>query len=206
MDISRCTYAILALLLVIPGCNFVTTSTPGAHVVATEFDYLLPDGKKWSHKIVLPRDSDPGTVLTLELRRFRTTETVGTPEYFPRADAEETVALAAFKIVNPRNPGFVSLQLLDIRDYSEDSTTKNPVKLRGGLHAGGLGTVRYPPSFIRGEPGSIIPSGNSEWNNGEIRLLRFWTTTNESIFIYDVCVSLSPDFVTDKRSEPSDSP
>jgi len=169
----------------------------------------LPDGKKWSHEIVLPRDATPGTVLTLELRRFPNAESgLGTSLPFPRKDAEEIVTLASFRIAKPGSLAVVSLQLLDIRDYSNDSAITDPIKLLGGLNVGedGMAKIQCPPSFIRGEPGSISPTGTTNWDMNEMRLLRFWTRAGELETIYDVCVILSTEFPTEKQTKSSDAP
>lgn len=209
MDTSINKCAIIAILLIASGCDRGSTSAPGARVVPLEFSYLLPDGKKWSHEIVLPRDATPGTVLTLELRRFPNAESgLGTSLPFPRKDAEEIVTLASFKIAKPGNLALVSLQLLNVRDYSSDSAITDPIKLLGGLNVGegGMAKIQCPQSFIRGEPGSISPTGNTNWDKNEMRLLRFWTRTGELETIYDVCVILSTELPTEKQAEPSDAP
>lgn len=174
------------------GCDR-RSDTPGAHPMEVASDYLLPDGRRWQYDLVLPTNVSAGDILQLDVRRFPIDEAdqgLRSHERLSADKAEYVVAGPEFTLVSPKAGARVSLQLLDLRDFSE-STAVNPIKLVGGLMVEGqLAKLRCDANFVVGENVGISPSTQASWDGNEIRLLRFWSSTNEGEYTYDVCVRI----------------
>jgi hypothetical protein len=167
------------------------SSAPGAHPQDVGYDHLLPDGKRWQYDLVLPDDVSTDEVLSLEVRRFlidEANEGIRGQEGLPVEKADQVFSGPAFKLKSSNDRARVSLQLLDLRDYSTSTPAENPIKLVGGINvAGQLAQLRCDANLVVGENAGISPSSQTSWHNNEIRLLRFWSATKESEFTYDVC-------------------
>lgn len=175
------------------GCDR-RSATPGAHPREAGSDHLLPDGRRWQYEIVLPDNVSSGDVLRLDVRRFvidKANNGIRGNERLPAEKADHVISGPAFKL-NSSNAGVrVSLQLLDLRDYSESNSAANPIKLVGGMMVDGqLDKLRCDASLVVGENGGISSNSHPSWRENEIRLLRFWSVTNEAEFTYDVCVRI----------------
>lgn len=192
------TFLKIASLLLISACCLLGCGrgvlSPGAYPQEIGYDYLLPDGKRWQYDLVLPRNVVPGDVLTLEIRRFLIDDVskgVGDHGTLPVDQANKVWLGGTFKLGSSNDRVRVSLQLLDLRDYSTSSLIENPIKLVGGWNvAGGIGNLRGEESFVVGESRGLSASSQCLWRDNEIRLLRFWSATNEHEYTYDVCVRL----------------
>jgi hypothetical protein len=184
------TLVLIAVLCSI-GCDRMATS-PGAHPLPMDSDYLLPDGKRWKFDLVLPDDVSAGDVLRLEIRKYQIDEAnegSRSNEQLPVEQANDIWLGPAFRVNSSNDRALVALQLLDLRDYSTSTEVENPLRLAGGLSlAGSLGQLRNKANFVVGVNEGISPSSQTSWRDHEIRLLRFWSVTKESEFVYDVCV------------------
>ena len=190
-------FRICALLLISSLCSLGCgrrTLSPGAHPQEVGSDYLLPDGKRWQYDIVLPDDIASGDVLRLDIRRFLIDEADKGRRCHEqlRADqADEVWSGPSFRVDSSGDGVRVSLQLLDLRDYSASTVAENPIKLVGGLSvAGQIAQVRCDANFVVGENAGISPSLQTPWRDNDLRLLRFWSATTENEYTYDVCVSV----------------
>ncbi len=182
---------LLAAAICSLGCDRMS-ATPGAHPQDVGYDQLLPDGKRWQYDLVLPDDVSKDDVLRLEVRRFLIDEAnqgIRGQDRMPIEKADRVFSGPAFKLRSSNDRSRVSLQLLDLRDYSTSTPAENPIKLVGGISvAGQLDHLRCDANFVVGESAGISPSPNTIWHDNEIRLLRFWSATKENEFTYDVCV------------------
>ncbi len=183
------------LLLLVAICSLGCerrSATPGAHPQDVGYDHLLPDGKRWQYELVLPDDVLAGDVLRLEVRRFLIDEAnkgIRGQDRLPVDEADHVFSGPAFKLKSSKDRARVSLQLLDLRDYSMSTSAENPIKLVGGINvAGQLAQLRCDANFVVGENAGISPSSQTSWLDNEIQILRFWSATEENEFTYDVCV------------------
>ncbi len=173
------------------GCS--SSSSPGARIVNTKSDPLLPDGSQWTFDVVLPSDSLPDDKFLVQVRRKKT-DSPGTEKPISAFEAEENKTIAGFRIESIRKAR-VSLQLLDLRDYSPDSSIENPVKLVGGLNFGGqLAKFQNTPFEIIGNPGGHAIQSSADWDGDELLLLKFNTGSEDTGYVYNVFVVMAPDF------------
>ena len=184
---------VLFVLGQVVGCGDPMRTEPGLYPVPIQSHSrfpALPDEKKWHFDVVLPRDTAPNDVFDLEVRRI--TEEVP-KQNVAVANSRENVAeiteLTAFLFKEGDRRATISLQLLDLRDFSHDSSMANPMKLVGAIQRqGGIYTLQDSSSFVIGLPGGYGGVSNQRWENGEVRLLRFWGWVDGIRYEYDVCL------------------
>jgi len=145
--------------------------------------------------------------MRLEVRRFKTPKEdddgIRGPYPMDRVDAEEIWLGPAFNVSSESASIRIALQLIDLNDYAYQLIENGATRLRGGINvSGSVAYIKCEPDFILGNRESISPSSGARWRDEELQFLRFWSTTEEHTYTYDVCARLET--IAETNAEQSD--
>lgn len=194
-DMVRCCRAILILFTLGPmvGCGDLMQTEPGLYPVRIQSHSrfpALPDEKKWHFDVVLPRDTVPNDFFDLEVRRIlQDGREQNAADSNSGENAEEIMKVTAMSFSEGERRVTISLQLLDLRDFSHDSSMANPMKLVGAIRCqGAIYPLLDSSSLVIGLPGGYAEMSNQKWVDGKVCLLEFFGQVGNGMYQYTVCL------------------
>lgn len=167
-------------------------TTNGALLLSSPAQAILPVDLKWNFEFRKPVTPDERLNVALEIRRtseeiqFDSIPSGTSPKPVTRDEAEQVVISRAIHFSESKT-GYATLQIIDMRDFTDEESIASPLRFDGGVQVGGTKSrLGRSKDFI---PGHLI--GHSavsrvEWKNGEAVLLQIQTYHGVRRYTYDV--------------------
>lgn len=182
--------SIALIVLVIAFCTWAWGSKlvprkAGAYLTGPKQARLLPLDREWRFDFVLPRELANDEFVHLEIRRWLEPYDGSKSSQIPNLQDEPDAILETGIRAQETTDGHVALQLMDLRDFSEEKTKNHSLHCAGGLCLnGGIVKLDRSDNFYLGHLRSWGVHSVSSWRNDELPLLSFESTDKVSYCTY----------------------
>lgn len=182
--------SIALIVLVLAFCSWAWASKliprkPGAYLTGPHRARLLPMDREWRFDFVLPRELANDEFVHLEIRRWSEPyDSSKSSQSLNLSEKPDSILDTGIR-TQETTEGHVALQLLDLRDFSEEKIKNHSFHCAGGMCLNN-GTVKLDRSdnFYLGHLRSWGVHSVSSWRNDELPLLSFESTDKVSYCTY----------------------
>ncbi len=158
---------------------------PGAYLTGPHQARILPLDREWRFDFVLPRKLANDEFVHLEIRRWSEPYDGSKSSQIPNLSEKPDAILDTGISAQETTEGHVALQLLDLRDFSEEKNKNHSLHCAGGLSlSGGIVKLDRSDNFYLGHLRSWGVHSVGSWKNDELPLLNFESTDKVSYCTY----------------------
>lgn len=159
---------------------------PGAYLTGPGTVQLLPLDRVWRFDFVLPRKLAKDESVNFEIRRWSENYDENKASQSPVLSRDKPDAvLRTGGYAQESTSGQVALQLMDLRDFSEDIFRDHSLRISGGMWLSGMIlSLDRRDNFCLGHLHTWSVHGGSRWKDDELPLVTFASTDKISYCTY----------------------